>query len=128
MLAVVDGSDEMREAAIAGADLFASIPGLQFTLLAPADVAQPTGNPEQRSEGTVPNGSGTLLQQSGQTSTLLETTREIEDRGLTTRLRTVEGDLVERAAEIARTHDLVILPASMSESADEFSVPALLAP
>lgn len=128
MLAVVDGSDEMREAAVAGADLFASTPGLQFTLLAPADVAQPTGDPEERSEESVQNGSGTLLQQSSGTSTLLETTREIEDRGLTTRLRTVEGDLEERAAEVARTHDLVVLPASMAERAGTFPVPALVAP
>lgn len=128
MLAIVDGSTEKREAAIAGADLFASTPGLQFTVLAPADVAQPPGHPRQNGGSVAPNGSGTLLQHAPETSTLMETMREIEDRGLTARMRTVEDDLEERAVEIAKAHDLVVLPQSMADQVDEFPVPALVAP
>lgn len=128
MLAVVDGSEEKRDAAIAGADLFASTPGLQFTVLAPAEVAQPTGDPDRRDADVTHNGSGTLLKQATDTSTLVETTRAIEDRGLTTRMRTVDGDLHERALDVARAHDLVVLPPSMADQADEFPVPTLVAP
>lgn len=128
VLAVVDGSEEKRAAAIAGADLFASTPGLKFTVLAPADVAQPTGDPTRRDPEQQANGSGTLLQQVPETSTLMDTMREIEDRGLTTRMRTVEGNLEDRAAKIAATHDLVVLPPSMADQADAFPVPALVAP
>lgn len=132
VLAIVDGSEENRNAAIAGAELLASTPGLQFTVLAPADVAQPTGNPSANGVNgatvATANGSGTLLQRAPATSTLVETTREIEDRGLKTRMRTVEGDLEERAVEIAAAHDLVVLPASMAEMADRFPVPTLVAP
>lgn len=129
VLAIVDGSEEKGEAAIAGAELLAATPGLQFTVLAPADVAQPPGNPSaDGAPAASTNGSGTLLQRAPATSTLVETTREIEDRGLTTRMRTVEGDLAERAAEIAAAHDLVVLPASMADQADRFPVPTLVAP
>lgn len=128
VLAIVDGSEEKGEAAIAGAELLAATPGLQFTVLAPADVAQPPGNPSANGAPAATNGSGTLLQRAPATSTLVETTREIEDRGLTTRMRTVEGDLAERAAEIAAAHDLVVLPESMADQADRFPVPTLVAP
>lgn len=127
MLALVDGSEENREAALAAADLFASTPGLQFTVLAPAEVAQPAPPDEVGVDGGS-TGSGTLLQSTSDTSILLETMREIEDRGLTTRMRTVEGDLEERAAEIAGTHDLVVLPPRMADRSDEFPVPAIVAP
>lgn len=128
VLAIVDGSEENREAAVAGAALLASTPGLRFTVLAPADVAQPTGSPAARGTVGSTNGSGGLLQQAPQTSTLVETTRAIQDRGLKTRMRTVEGDLEERAVEAAAAHDLVVLPASMAEEAERFPVPTLVAP
>lgn len=130
VLAIVDGSEEKREAAIAGAELLASTPGLQFTVLAPADVAQPTGEPSTNGGASVAatNGSGALLQRAPDTSTLVETTREIQGRGLTTRMRTVEGDLEERAVDVAAAHDLVVLPQSMADEADRFPVPTLVAP
>lgn len=129
VLAIVDGSEETREAAIAGAELLAATPGLQFTVLASADVAQPTGSPSVNGGAVAStNGSGALLQRAPATSTLVETTREIENRGLTTRMRTVEGDLEERAVEVAATHDLVVLPESMADEADRFPVPTLVAP
>jgi hypothetical protein len=127
VLAIVDGSEENREAAVAGADLLAATPGLQFTVLASADVAQPAGSPEATDLAST-NGSGALLQRAPQTSKVVEATRAIEDRGLTTRMRTVEGDLVERAIEVAAAHDLVVLPPSMADRADGFPVPTLVAP
>lgn len=128
VLAVVDGSEERHEAALAGADLFASTPNLRFTVLAPADVAQPAGDPDHRETDASTNGSGTLLQQAPETSVLVDTVRKIEDRGLTTRMRTVDGDLDQRALDVADAHDLVVLPPSLAELADEFPVPALVAP
>lgn len=111
---------------MAGADLFSSTPGLRFTVLAPADVAQPSGAPSEN--GRSVNGSGLLLQRKQATAGLMETVRSIEDRGLKTKLRTVEGGFVEKAIEIAAAHDLVVLPASMADRAGEFPVPALVAP
>lgn len=128
VLAIVDGSEENREAAVAGADLLAATPGLSFTVLAPADVAQPTGSPTASAQPTSTNGSGALLQRAPDTSVLVETTRAIQDRGLKTRMRTVEGDLEQQAVEAAAAHDLVVLPPSMASQADEFPVPTLVAP
>jgi hypothetical protein len=129
VIAIFSVSVDKRTAAIAGAELLASTPGLQFTVLAPADVAQPTGEPTtDGATRTATNGSGALLQRAPETSTLVETTREIERRGLTTRMRTTEGNLEDRATEIAAAHDLVVLPASMADEADRFPVPTLVAP
>lgn len=120
VLAIVDGTDEYRAAALAGADLFSSTPGLKFTVLAPAEVAQPSGSPAS-------NGSG-LIQLDQATGVLMRTVREIEDRGLKVRMRTIEGSLLAKAAEVAEAHDLVVLPASMADLADQFPVPVMLAP
>lgn len=124
VLALVDGSDEHREAAVAGADLFASTPNLSITVLAPSDVAQPSGAPETATA----NGSTTLMRRQEETGRLMETVRAIEDRGLTTKLRTVDDALDDRAVEIAPAHDLVVLPASRADEADAFPVPALVVP
>ncbi len=124
VLALVDGSDEHRDAAIAGADLFSSTPGLRFTVLATSTVAQPSGAPRSAS----PNGSGLLLKREQETGHLMQTVRAIEDRGLPTKLRTVEGPLLENAVKISVAHDLVILPPSLAEHADVFPVPTLIAP
>jgi len=128
VLAVVDGSDENRDAAIAGADLFASTPGLTFTVLAPTSVAQPSGEPRPDAAQAGSNGSAALLQRSPATSCLMDTVREIEDRGLDTCMRTVDGSVSEHAVEAARAHDLVVLPPSMADEADAFPVPTLVAP
>lgn len=58
----------------------------------------------------------------------MRTVREIEDRGLKVRMRTIEGSLLAKAAEVAEAHDLVVLPASMADLADQFPVPVMLAP
>lgn len=126
VLALVDGSDDHRAAAVAGADLFSSTPGLTFTVLAPADVAQPSGAPSPN--GSSANGSGLLLKRQQATAGLMDTVREIEDRGLTTKLRTVEGSIGQQVAGIAAAHDLVILPSSRAELAERLPVPVVLAP
>lgn len=126
VLAIVDGSDDHRAAAIAGADLFSSTPGLQFTVLAPADVAQPSGAPARN--GTTSTGNGLLLQRKQATAGLMETVRAVEDRGLTTKMRTVEGPFLDKAIDVAAAHDLVVLPASMADHAAEFPVPVIVAP
>lgn len=125
VLAIVDGSDEHREAATVGAELLAASPGLQVTVLASSDVAQPSGAPPS-SNGT--NGSGLLLQRKQDTGQLMKTVREIEDKGLPTKLRTIDEPLVENATRIAQAHDLVILPASLADRAEAFPVPTLVAP
>jgi hypothetical protein len=58
----------------------------------------------------------------------MDTVREIEDRGLDTCMRTVDGSVSEHAVEAARAHDLVVLPPSMADEADAFPVPTLVAP
>lgn len=126
VLAIVDGTDEHRSSALAGADLFSSTPGLRFTVLAPADVAQPSGAPASNSASA--NGSGLLLQREQATAGLMETVRSIEDRGLSTKLRTVEGSFVDAAIDVAAAHDLVVLPPSLAAHAGEFPVPVLVAP
>lgn len=123
VLALVDGTDDHREAAVAGADLFASTPNLTVTVLAPSDVAQPSGAPTEAKANN-----GALLQRQKDTGRLMETVREVEKRGLTTKLRTVDGSLTERAREIAPAHDLIVLPPSRADEADSFPVPALVAP
>lgn len=128
VLALVDGSDDHRAAALAGADLFASTPGLSFTVLAPAEVAQPSGAPSPASVNGSPSGSGLLLRREQATASLMETVRGIEDRGLTTKLRTIEGSLAKELPEIAAAHDLVILPPSRAALAEKLPVPALVAP
>lgn len=120
VLTVVDGSADHRAAALAGADLLSNTPGLKVTVLAPAEVAQPTGAPRPSATGLV------TVQRT--TEALLETLNEIQERGVTTRLQTSEDPLLERAIDVARAHDLVVLPASMAEHAARFSTPVLLAP
>jgi len=123
VLALVDGTDDHREAAVAGADLFASTPNLTVTVLAPSDVAQPSGAPEEAG-----GNNGALLKRRETTGRLMETVRAIEDRGLSTKLRTVDGSLAERAVDVAPAHDLVVLPPSRADEAEAFPVPTLVAP
>lgn len=123
VLAIVDGSDDHRKAATASAGLLAATPGLRFTVMAPSNVAQPSGAPRPQT-----NGNGLLLQREQATSGLLETVRDIEDRGLPTKLRTVEGPLLDEAIANAHAHDLVVLPPSLAEHAPRFPVPTLVAP
>lgn len=119
VLALLDGSQEHQDAALAAADLLASTPRAEVTVLAPADVAF-TGSPQAS-----PNGNG-LVQLSRRTQSLVETVRLIEGRDLSTKIRTTEGSLVQEAARLAEAHDAVILPRSKAELAEQMPVPVLL--
>lgn len=119
ILCLLDGSDEHREVALAAADLFASTPRAEVTVLAPANIAF-TGDPQVSS-----NGSG-LMQMSRQTQSLVETVRVIEGRGLSAKLRTTEGDLLSEAGRLAEAHDAVVLPRSLAEIGPDLPVPTLV--
>lgn len=119
VLCLLDGSDEHRVAALAAADLFASTPRAEVTVLAPANIAF-TGEPTVSS-----NGNG-LMQMSRQTQSLVETVRVIEGRGLATKLRTTEGGLLAEAGRLAEAHDAVVLPRSLAAQAPDLPVPVLV--
>lgn len=120
VLAVLDGSNEFADAALTAADLMASTPGAQFTVLAPSEVASPDSAPS-------PAGGG-LVTLSGATSSLMKTIRLIEGRGFRTSLRTTEGSLLAEAGRVSDSHDLVVLPRSLARFAEEFAVPVIVAP
>lgn len=119
VLCLLDGSDEHREAALAAADLFASTPRAEVTVLAPADIAF-TGGPQLSS-----NGNG-LVQVSRQTQSLVKTVRVIESRGLSAKLRTTEGDLLTEAGRLAEAHDAVVLPRRLAKVVSDLPVPVLV--
>lgn len=118
VLALMDGSQEFREAALAAADLFASNPGAQFTVLAPSEIASPDSSPR--------SGGGGLLTVANPTSRLLQTVRLVEEKGFPTRLRTCEGSLLAEAARAASAHDVLILPRRMARFVEEFPIPVLV--
>ncbi len=122
VLCLLDGSDEHRVAALAAADLFASTPRAEVTVLAPADIAF-TGEPQISPNGS--NGSG-LVQVSRRTQSLVETVRVIEGRGLSAKLRTTEGDLLSEAGRLAEAHDAIVLPRSLADIAPDLPVPVLV--
>jgi hypothetical protein len=118
ILALMDGSQEFRDAALRAADLFGSNPGAQFTVLAPAEIASPDSSP--RSNG------GTLMTIANPTTRLMQTVRLIEEKGFPTRMRTCEGSLLAEAARAASAHDLLILPRRMARFVEEFPIPVLV--